>query len=136
MDNTLAENQTPENAPFIEGLYANKRPLRIVINAIRYLYPDYRFVIVSKVVGGSAGKSEKIEWLNKYFPYASEIILLNPEDMKSSYINNYIVTHELTVGDCVIIDDNKQILQNCLRLGLTVKYPQQIICDYEEVTRS
>ena len=133
MDNTLAENQTPDNIEFFPGLYLNKRPLKIVIRAIRYLYHDYKFVIVSKAVGGQSGKDEKIEWLNKFFSDTKEIIILNPEDTKSAVINEYMMTNKINSKDCVIIDDNKQILQNCKKLGMTVKYPQQVICDFEEI---
>ena len=132
MDNTLAENQTPENVEYFPGLYLNKRPLKIVIKAIRYLYYDYKFIVISKAVGGQKGKTEKIEWLNKFFPDTKEIIILNPEDTKSTVINEYIITNNLNANEGVIIDDNKQILQNCLKLGMIVKYPQQIICDFEQ----
>ena len=68
MDNTIAENITCKDIEFCDGMYINKRPIQIVIDALNTLYPKAKFIIISQVQGGAFGIKEKIEWLNKYFP--------------------------------------------------------------------
>ena len=38
----------------------------------------------------------------------------------------------IDIKDVLLIDDNKKILQACDKKGIPVKYPQQVICDYQE----
>ena len=52
LDNTLAANETCENVDFTPGLYLNKKPIRIVIDAIQYLYEFDNLIIMSVYAGG------------------------------------------------------------------------------------
>ena len=36
----------------------------------------------------------------------------------------------------LLVDDKKDTLSSVSSLGINVKYPQQIICDYEELKRA
>lgn len=132
MDNTIAENQTCENIKFYKGMYLNKRPINIVIKAIKELYPESKYVIISKTDGEWDGKLEKEIWLDEYFPEANEIILIAPSEEKFNYIMDYMLTNNISPKNCLMIDDKKTELQKVRKLGLNTKYPQQIICDYEE----
>ncbi len=133
MDNTIAENVTCENVDFYDGLYLTKRPINIVIQGILNLYKDCNYIILSKADGGIQGMMEKRAWLHKYFPYAYSTLIINVNDVKSEYIASFIIQNNLDPEECLLIDDKKSILQDCARLGINVKYPQQIICDYEEM---
>ena len=132
MDNTIAENTTCDNVDYHSGLYLSKRPIQIVIDGILTLYEGCTFIIISKTAGGSRGMLEKKAWLSEYFPYASETILISPTDTKRPFIENYIEARGLKPKECLLIDDKKEILQDCKKLLINVKYPQQIICDYEQ----
>ena len=68
LDNTLAANETCQNVEFTKGLYLNKKPIQIVIDAICNLYKNDNIIIMSRYVGGENGKQEKIEWIKKYLP--------------------------------------------------------------------
>ena len=131
MDNTIAENSTCMNIEFYKGLYANKRPIKIVIDAILNLYSDCSFIILSKTDGGEDGKKEKLEWLSKYFPYTDTIILIDVLERKRDYIEDFLFINCIDASECLLVDDKKSILQDCSTLGISVKYPQQLICDYE-----
>lgn len=133
MDNTIAENTTCDNVDFYEGLYAKKRPIKIVLDGIRELYKDSEFVIITKTDGGSYGSMEKVLWLSKYFPEVKNIIIIRPEERKSKYIKDFIEKEGIDRSKCLLIDDKKSILQDCKKIGINVKYPQQVICDYEEL---
>lgn len=131
MDNTIAENSTCMNIEFYKGLYFNKRPIRIVIDALLKLYGDCSFIILSKTDGGEEGKKEKIEWLHKYFPYTDNIILIDIYERKRDFIEGFLLANHVDSSECLLVDDKKSILQDCSVLGISVKYPQQLICDYE-----
>lgn len=135
MDNTIAENQTCENVNFYKGMYLNKRPINTVINAIKALYPDSKYIIVSKAQGGWDGKREKEIWIDEYFEEASLVIILNVTEEKRNIILEYLYSNNISAEDCLFIDDKKSELQKVKRLGMKTKYPQQIICDYEELKR-
>lgn len=136
MDNTIAENTTCEDIEFHEGLYLNKRPIKVVIDAIRALYPNSLYIIFSKTAGGHDGRAEKGAWLEKYLPETHLAVFIEPEDSKSECIESFINSSMWDKKDCLVIDDKKSILQECLALGINVKYPQQIICDFESLTKN
>ena len=133
MDNTIAENTTCDNVEFYQGLYIDKRPINIAIKGIINLYKDSTYIILSKTEGQSKGMLEKRAWLSKYFPYTDEIILISPIDTKKDIISMYMKNRSIKPKECLLIDDKKEILQDCKKLHINVKYPQQIICDYEEM---
>lgn len=136
MDNTIAETTTCKTIKFQQGLYLSKRPIQTVIDAILTLYPQPK-VIVTKVQGGQAGIDEKLQWLQQHFEpktFVDFIFLLDHEPYyyKGVYIDKWLQQHNLQNEDALIIDDSKQVLQYCDAYGIQTKYPQQVICDYEE----
>lgn len=136
MDNTLAETVTCKDVKFQTGLYLTKRPIQIMIDAILTLYPQPK-VIITKVQGGEAGIEEKLQWLKQHFEpktFVDLIFLLDHEPYyyKGVYIDKWLQQHNIPNEDALIIDDSKQVLQYCDAYGIQTKYPQQIICDYEE----
>ena len=136
MDNTIAENITCKDVEFCNGMYINKRPIQIVIDALNALYPKAQFIIISQVQGGAFGIKEKIEWLNKYFPNTSQSFFLHPGERKSDYIEWFLKINGIMNTQVLLVDDKKDILSSMSSLGISVKYPQQIICDYEELKRA
>lgn len=135
MDNTIAENTTCDNINYYSGLYLNKRPIKVVIDAIRTLYPNATYIIISKTDGEDAGKLEKSQWLDKYLPEAEIAYFLSPQESKAEYIKEILTLYNIDANECLLIDDKKSILQECKKLNINVKYPQQIICDYEELKK-
>lgn len=133
MDNTIAENSTCENIKFYKGLYLNKRPINIVIEAIKALYPTARYIVVSKTSGGWDGKREKEIWLDEYFEEVELVLILDINEEKKDVINDYLIKNNINPEECLFIDDKKDELQKVRKLGLHVKYPQQVICDYEDL---
>lgn len=135
MDNTIAENITCDDISFYPGLYINKRPIKIVIDAINKIYKDSFKVIISKTEGGEVGEIEKMNWLSKYFPDADLSIFVKSNETKRKYIEELMKYYEFNSNECLLIDDKKEILQDCKTLGIAVKYPQQLICDYEMLNK-
>lgn len=138
MDNTIAENQTCQNIPFTPGLYLNKRPIQIVLDAIQELYP-VPIVIISKPQGGTAGIQEKLQWLQEQTTLQPvDFIFLQPDQpyyYKAVLIDQYCQQHDIPINQTLIIDDSKQVLQYCQAYNIQTKYPQQVICDYEATLR-
>ena len=132
MDNTIAENTTPDDIEFYENLYSSKRPVNIVIKAIKKLYKDDYWIILTNTQGDYVGIEEKLHWLSKYFPKYKEAHFLPINGSKVNFILNYCEENKIAIENCVIIDDKKHILQKCKAAGINTKYPLQIICDYEE----
>lgn len=137
LDNTLAANETCDDISFYKGLYLNKRPIRIVIDAIEEMYSDSEIFVMSIYKGGEEGKQEKLLWILEYLPdcykvNAPFLISEFDEHTKADYIKNYILINNIKPDDCTIIDDKKYILQECKKYGINTLYPQQIICSYEE----
>lgn len=135
MDNTIAENMTCDKIDFYKGIYLNKRPINVVINAIKELYPDAKYIIVSKTQGGFDGRLEKEIWIDEYFPEASPVIIIEYNEEKKDIIDIYLKINNINPENCLFIDDKKSELQKVKTLGVKTKYPQQIICDYEELKR-
>lgn len=140
MDNTIAENKTCQNVRFHKGLYLSKRPIRTVIKAIENVYMSIgiKVVIISKAVGGKRGREEKLKWIETYLnlPKNSLCIFLSDKEKstrKAKIIKEYCSKNRIKTSEALLIDDNKQTLQVCEREGIQVKYPQQVICDYEEL---
>lgn len=138
LDNTLAANKTCENVKFFKGLYAGKKPIQIVINGIEYLYSQDSIIIISRYVGGWRGREEKIDWIKKYLPLCfrkASPFLISADDIrtKAHFIKEYAALNNIPLKNCIIIDDNKTILQECKKVGIKTLYPQQIICMYENI---
>lgn len=133
MDNTIAENKTCDNVEYYKGLYLNKRPIKIVIDAIRVLYPNSYYVILSKTPNLIEGRKEKMTWLKENFNDYDDRIFIDTKESKAKVIIKYISKKNIKVNECLIIDDNKITLQECKKEGISVKYPMQVICDYEEL---
>ena len=138
LDNTVAANDTCQSVEFYEGLYKSKRPIKIVIDAVKNIYGDDDIIIMSRYVGGIYGMNEKIKWIRENLPenfYRIAPYLINAKDKrtKCDYILEYAYLSNLEPSDCIIIDDNKSILQECENAGIKALYPQQVICEYEKV---
>lgn len=138
LDNTLAANETCDNVDYAPGLYLNKKPIQIVIDAIKYLYEKDNIIIISIYSGGWDGRQEKIEWMRKYLPNCinkNAPFLIDYKDTrtKADFIKNYSINNNINIKNCLIIDDKKKILQECKKEGIQTLYPQQIICMYEEL---
>ena len=135
MDNTIAENKTCQNVEFTSGLYLSKRPIQVVIDAINTLYEDVPKVIVTKVQGGEEGIKEKRMWLEKYAPFPIEDIIFVQGDyyMKGVLIDQYNSRRNIPNEETLLVDDSKQVLRYCSAYNIQTKYPQQLICDYEQV---
>ena len=138
LDNTLALNETCDDIPYTRGLYSNKKPIKEIINLVDYYYRDIaNIIIISRYVGGEDGKQEKIDWMRKYLPKSFLInspYLITSDDIKTKadYINEYAISNNMELKDCIIIDDKKEILQQCKKIGIEALYPQQLIVRYEE----
>lgn len=138
LDNTLALNETCDDIPYTRGLYSNKKPIKEIINLVDYYYRDIaNIIIISRYVGGEDGKQEKIDWIRKYLPKSFLInspYLITSDDIKTKadYINEYAISNNMKLEDCTIIDDKKEILQQCKKIGIEALYPQQLIVRYEE----
>ena len=138
LDNTLALNETCDDIPYTKGLYLNKKPIKEIINLVDYYYRDIaNIIIISRYVGGEDGKQEKIDWMRKYLPKSFLInspYLITSDDIKTKadYINEYAISNNMKLKDCTIIDDKKEILQQCKKIGIEALYPQQLIVRYEE----
>ncbi|MBR0371420.1 MAG: hypothetical protein IJH63_11995 [Methanobrevibacter sp.] len=138
LDNTLALNETCDDIPYTRGLYLNKKPIKEIINLVDYYYRDIaNIIIISRYVGGEDGKQEKIDWMRKYLPKSFLInspYLITSDDIKTKadYINEYSISNNMKLEDCTIIDDKKEILQQCKKIGIEALYPQQLIVRYEE----
>lgn len=137
LDNTLAANETCENVEFSEGLYLNKQPIQIVIDAISELYEEDDIIIISRFVGGWEGRQEKIMWIRENLPqfmWINAPFLIDSKDTKKKvdFIKMYAMSKNIDLSNCLIIDDNKIILQECKAEGIQTLYPQQIICEYEK----
>lgn len=138
LDNTLALNETCDDIPYTRGLYLNKKPIKEIINLVDYYYRDIaNIIIISRYVGGEDGKQEKIDWMKKYLPKSFLInspYLITSDDIKTkaNYINEYAISNNMKLEDCTIIDDKKEILQQCKKIGIEALYPQQLIVRYEE----
>lgn len=138
LDNTLALNETCDDIPYTRGLYLNKKPIKEIINLVDYYYRDIaNIIIISRYVGGEDGKQEKVDWMRKYLPKSFLInspYLITSDDIKTKadYINEYAISNNMKLEDCTIIDDKKEILQQCKKIGIEALYPQQLIVRYEE----
>lgn len=138
LDNTLALNETCDDVPYTKGLYLNKKPIKEIIHLVDYYYRDIaNIIIISRYVGGEDGKQEKIDWMRKHLPKSFLInspYLIASDDIKTKadYINEYSISNNIKLEDCTIIDDKKEILQQCKKIGIEALYPQQLIVRYEE----
>ena len=138
LDNTLALNETCDDVPYTKGLYLNKKPIKEIIHLVDYYYRDIaNIIIISRYVGGEDGKQEKIDWMRKHLPKSFLInspYLIASDDIKTKayYINEYSISNNMKLEDCTIIDDKKEILQQCKKIGIEALYPQQLIVRYEE----
>lgn len=136
MDNTIAENTTCLDVEYKEGIYLNKRPVKQIIEAIETLYKDCTLVILSKAKGGIRGMFEKQAWLEKYFKRVDQVILMHPDERKSEYIKVFMSVNGIEPNMCLLIDDKKEILQDCVTIGIDVKYPLQVLCDYNDLMQN
>lgn len=138
LDNTLALNETCDDIPYTRGLYSNKKPIKEIIHLVDYYYRDIaNIIIISRYVGGEDGKQEKIDWMRKHLPKSflinSPYLIANDDiKTKADYINEYAISNNMKLKDCTIIDDKKEILQQCKKIGIEALYPQQLIVRYEE----
>ena len=75
--------------------------------------------------------------MKKYLPEkmtinAPFLIKSSDNSKKADYIMGYAFMNNLNPSDIIIIDDKKDILQDCKAHNIIALYPQQVICEYEE----
>ena len=51
---------------------------------------------------------------------------------KGVLIDQYNSRRNIPNEETLLIDDSKQVLQYCAAYNIQTKYPQQLICDYEQ----
>ena len=138
MDNTINANETCEDVEFTPGMYLNKKPIKLMIEAVYRMFQlnNIPVIIISKVQGGIDGVSEKKLWLSRYMKQSPADCLWladsNKNVTKAQIIKEVCDLEHYDYKDVLIIDDKKQILQDCLSYGFKVMYPQQVMCEYEE----
>lgn len=131
MDNTIAENVTPLNVDYHEGMYLDKRPIQPVIDEIEAL--GLPVIIISKVQGGGSGIIEKRQWLIENLPFSTvEDYFIDPSINKVDMIKAHCKANNIKHEEVLVIDDKKDTLLDCYNEGFNVKYPQQLICDNME----
>lgn len=131
MDNTIAENVTPLDVKYTKGMYLNKRPIQPVIDEIEAL--GIPVIIISKVQGSGDGIFEKRQWIIENLPFVPiEHYFIDSSIDKTKMILAHCNTHKINPQEVLVIDDKKEILQDCYKHGFNVKYPQQLICDNTE----
>ena len=123
-------------------MYKYEKPLGIVgaRKELQRVFISSEFdnlIIMSVYAGGLEGRQEKIAWMNKYLPNCltkNPPFLIDYRDSrtKADFIKDYAKNYNIDLGDCLIIDDKKKILQECKKEGIQTLYPQQVICMYEE----
>ena len=134
MDNTIAENKTCQDVEFSDGLYEKKRPINFVIDAIHYMLrkDGAKIVIATTVKGGDLGMQEKLYWLELIGFEYNDILFANQTVKKVDEMIRYCKDSDIEPKDCVLIDDNKSVLQDADSRGFKVMYPQQLLVDYYE----
>ena len=91
--------------------------LQFVSNNTAYLYDENNNKIFAEIL--EDGELCYYEWFDQF----GRVVY------KKRYENDG------TFSDCLFIYDKKSELQKVKTLGVKTKYPQQIICDYEELKR-
>lgn len=142
MDGTIAEYKGPNDKIIIEdyskvfNMYISKRPVKIVLDAIKKLYENDEYYIISAAPNERAIQ-EKDEWLDKYFPVKKEnrYYIKYPVTDKASELEKILEKLNLNYEDVVLIDDHHDILKKVERMGIQVYHPSRIISRYEEILK-
>lgn len=133
MDGTIAEfyDKRGINIPdFPEGFFLNKRPINIMIKAIKELYKDDTIIILSNSPSDEADK-EKEAWLLNHDITWDKIFVRYQFIDKGQTISNFIKMNNLNPNDIILIDDDLKYLRNCEKLGITCIHPSHILVEYE-----
>ena len=134
MDNTIAENRSCQDVEFFDGMYEKKRPISFMIDAIHYMLrkEGIKIVIATGVQGGDLGMQEKLYWLELVEFEYDDILFANENVRKIDEMIRYCKENDINHKDCLLIDDNKSILQEAESNGFKAIYPQQLLVDYYE----
>lgn len=117
MDGTIAEYKGPNDKIIIEdyskvfNMYISKRPVKIVLDAIKTLWKWWILYNISSTKWTC--NSRKDEWLDKYFPVKKEnrYYIKYPVADKASELEKILEKLNLNYEDVVLIDDHHDILK-------------------------
>ena len=123
MDGTIADywhkSGKCDIKEFDKGMFITKRPVKIVIDAIKTLFPerDYMYLIIS-IVPHEDGIVEKNDWLDKYFNIEKDrrVFLQFPNSDKVYYIYKWCEVNNIKPEDVIFIDDHHDVLKKTRRM--------------------
>ena len=114
----------------IEGFFYERKPLNIVINAIKALFKDRHLFILSASPTEMAIK-EKNAWLDEYFPIEERYFINFPDGCKAQFLIDYAEKHNIPRNEILLIDDNHEILRKVEKAGFKVMHISRLITLYE-----
>ena len=133
MDGTIAEfyDKRGISIPdFPTGFFINKRPINIMIDAIKELYKNDKIIIMSNSPSEDAD-NEKADWLVKQGLYWDHIFVRYQFMDKGQAISNFIKLNNINPTDVILIDDDLRNLRNCEKLGVVCIHPSHILAEYQ-----
>lgn len=111
---------------FPYGFFLDRYPVLPVINKIWELYKNDHLVILSAVPHLEAIVEKNI-WLDRHFPVKDRYFIMWKTQKKCDFIKEYCIENNVDIKDCILIDDEHEILRECEKIGCQVWHISRLL---------
>jgi len=138
LDGTLAEYQnlqadTYGNIDFVQySVFLKGKPVKEVIEKIKKLSDSGKEIYVVSASPNSIANNEKMEWLywNANFIKMENIYFVGNRKYKHVFLQQLIKKLKLNVCDCMVVDDDHQVLEKYKSIGVNSVHPSKLLSNY------
>ena len=138
LDGTMAEYQdlhTDENGniDFVQyGVFLKGKPVKEVIDKLKKLQESGKTIYVVSASPNSIANQEKMEWLyfNAEFINPQNIYFVGNRNFKHVFLQQLIKKLKLNPKDCMVVDDDHQVLEKYKSIGVNAVHPSKLLTNY------
>ena len=138
LDGTMAEYQdlhTDENGniDFVQyRVFLKGKPVKEVINKLKELSDSGKTIYVVSASPNSISNQEKLTWLLHHAGFIKDenIYFVGNRNFKHVFLQQLIKKLKLNVCDCMVVDDDHQILEKYKSIGVNAVHPSKLLTNY------
>lgn len=135
LDGTLAEYQNLPiddngNIDFVQyNVFKYSKPVKQVIEKVKGLNKE---VFILSASPNSICNLEKIEWVKEHVPFVREenIYFVGNRNFKHVFLEQFIKKLKIKPSDCMVVDDDHQILEKYKTIGVNTVHPSKLLSNY------
>jgi len=121
------------NIDFVQyHVFLKGKPVKEVIDKLKKLQESGKTIYVVSASPNSIANNEKMEWLyyNAEFINPQNIYFVGNRDFKHVFLQQLIKKLKLNPKDCMVVDDDHQVLEKYKSIGVNAVHPSKLLTNY------